>query len=67
MTMYLSTAAIVASGAAALLGVRAATVEVRDNIDVFIADLQRQGRWASYAAVAAALATALQAVQQFLV
>jgi hypothetical protein len=60
----LSTAAIFASGAAAILGLRAATMEVRDNIDVFISDLQKQGRWASYAAVAAAIATALQSIQQ---
>jgi len=49
---------------AAFLGVRAATVKVRDNQDAFISDLQRQGRWAGYAAAAAAISTVLQAVQQ---
>ena len=62
----ISTASIMLSCAAALLGIRAATVQVRDNMDAFISDLQRQGRWASYAAIAAAVATALQAAQQFL-
>lgn len=61
---YLTAASIAASGMAAILGVRAATVEVRDNMDAFISDLQRQGRWASYAAVAAAIATVLQSIQQ---
>jgi hypothetical protein len=59
-------AAIGMSGLAAILGVRAATITVRDNIDEFINDLQRQGRWASGAAVAAAFATALQAAKEFL-
>lgn len=62
----LSTAAIAMSGLAAALGVRAATIEVRNNVDEFINDLQRQGRWASFAAVAAALATALQAAKELL-
>lgn len=65
MTSYLSITALAMSGVAALLGVRAATIVVRDNIDEFIGDLQRQGQWASYAAVAAAIATALQAAHQF--
>jgi len=66
MKNYLPVAAIVVSAIAAILGVRAATVEVRDNMDMFISDLKRQGRWASFAAIAAAVATAIQAVQQFL-
>ncbi|HZS64860.1 MAG TPA: hypothetical protein VFA53_10255 [Xanthobacteraceae bacterium] len=66
MTNYLPVAAIMVSAIAAILGVRAAAVQVRDNQDLFISDLQRQGRWASYAAIAAAIATALQAVQQFI-
>jgi hypothetical protein len=53
MTAYLPIAALLLSGVAALLGIRAATMKVRDNQDAFIADLQRQGRWASYAAIAA--------------
>lgn len=66
MASYLSLAALAVSGLAAILGVRAATIVVRDNVDEFINDLQRQGRWASYAAIAAAVATALQAVQHFI-
>jgi len=62
----LSAAALAMSGIAALLGVRAATIVVRDNIDEFINDLWKQGRWASAAAVAAAIATALQAAQHFI-
>jgi hypothetical protein len=66
MPTYLSIGAIVASLIAALLGIRAATVKVHDNIDRFIADLHRQGRWAACAALAAAIATVLQIVGQYL-
>lgn len=41
---------------AAFLGYGAARVEVRDNMDQFINDLRRQGRWASWAAVINAFA-----------
>ena len=61
----LSATSVILSCIAAVLGIRAATVQVRDNMDAFISDLQRQGRWASYAAMTAALATAPQAFQQF--
>ena len=40
-------AAVGFTALAAVLGVRAATVDVRDNMDKFMEDLQRQGRWAS--------------------
>jgi len=40
---------------AVLVGLRSATVEVRDNLDEFIGDLRRQGRWATWAAIAAAI------------
>jgi len=66
VTSYLSLAALAVSGLAAILGVRAAAIVVRDNVDEFVNDLQRQGRWASYAAIAAAFATALQAAQHFI-
>ena len=56
------TAALIASCLAALLGLRAATVKVRNNQDHFIEDLQRQGRWTTLTACAAALATFLQIV-----
>jgi hypothetical protein len=66
MGSYLSLTALSVSGMAAILGVRAATIVVRNNLDEFINDLQRQGRWAGAAAVAAAAAVALQAAQNFL-
>jgi hypothetical protein len=65
MSSFFAISSILLSGIAAVLGIRAATIDVRNNIDEFIGDLHRQGRWASYAAIAAACATALQAVQQF--
>jgi hypothetical protein len=58
--------AIAASCVAAVLGLRAATVEVRDNLDEFINDLRRQGRWASWAALAAAVSVVLQSVDRLL-
>jgi hypothetical protein len=39
---YLSLAALTVSGLAAILGVRAATIVIRNNLDEFINDLQRQ-------------------------
>jgi hypothetical protein len=59
-------AAIAFSLIAAALGTRAAFVRVRNSQDDFIDDLQRQGRWASWAAVAAAVSAGLQAVEKFL-
>src|SRR5690348_13797810 len=53
----LPVASIVIGLIAAIFGIRAATVTIRDNQDKFISDLGRQSRWASYAAAAAALAT----------
>jgi hypothetical protein len=66
MANFLSSVSIIVSLAAAFLGVRAATVKVRDNQDKFISDLQRQGRWAGCAAAAAAISTVIQAAQHFL-
>ena len=57
---YWDTAALVASALAALFGLRAATIKVRNSLDDFISDLQRQGRWTTYTAVCAAVATLLQ-------
>jgi hypothetical protein len=65
ITYALSLASMIVSLVAVALGVRAATVKVRDNIDAFISDLQRQGRWAASAAIAAAISTGLQAIQFF--
>lgn len=66
MSSYLSTIALVIGVAGALLGIRAATVTIRDNQDAFISDLKRQSRWATYAAIAAAVAASLQALQPLL-
>lgn len=60
---YLS---IAFSVVAASLGIRAATVEVRNSQDDFIDDLKRQGRWASWAAVAAAASVVLQSLDRLL-
>lgn len=58
-------AAIAASFVAAVLSLRAAAVAVRDNMDEFINDLQRQGRWASWA-FAAAISVVLQLLDRVL-
>lgn len=62
---------IALSGAAlgvvgAILGARAATITVRNSQDHFIEDLHRQGRWASYAATAAAVTATLGALEKLL-
>jgi hypothetical protein len=66
MKDYLATAVIIIGLVAVACGLRAATIEVRDNMDAFISDLHRQGWWASMAAIAAAVAAMLQAVQYFM-
>lgn len=64
--MVLPILAILSSVVAAMLGIRAATVKVRDSVDEFIGDLQQQGRWASGAAVAAGVSVLLQALDRLL-
>jgi hypothetical protein len=62
-----SWAAIAAAGISAVLGLYAAFgIEVRDNIDAFIGDLQRQSRWASFAAAAAGISVLAQALEKWL-
>ncbi len=51
--------------AAGVLGIWAATTEIRDSQDDFIADLKMQGRRASYAAIAAAASSLLVAIDYF--
>jgi hypothetical protein len=63
MNAYSRVAAIAASGLAALLGARAASIKVRDNVDEFIDDLHKQRRWTSFAAIAAAVCAALLVLQ----
>jgi hypothetical protein len=50
---------------AALLGLKAATMPVRDSMDDFMADLRKQGRWTSFAAGAAAVSVLAQAIERF--
>ena len=61
---FLPIAAIVASGIAAVLGIMATRVQIRDSIDDYIADLHQQGRRAGWAAVAAGVAVALQSIDR---
>ncbi|MCU1340287.1 MAG: hypothetical protein JWO19_5868 [Bryobacterales bacterium] len=59
--------AIIAAGMSAILGLYAAFgIEVRDNIDAFIPDLQRQSHWASLAAAAAGVSVVAQAIGKLL-
>jgi hypothetical protein len=48
-----------------LLGLKAATMPVRDSMDDFMADLRKQGRWTSFAAAAAAVSVLAQAIERF--
>jgi hypothetical protein len=65
MSGYLTAAALILSAIATVLGIRAATIKVRDSMDHFIVDLRKQGRWTAFAAVAAAAATAIQIIQHY--
>ncbi len=66
MLMLVKWACVLTGVAAALLGLRAATVHVRDSIDQMIGDIHRQSRWAAWSAAATA-ATALLLVAQTLI
>ena len=59
--------AIVALGVlTAALGFKAVTIEIRDSMDDFIADMLRQGRWARWAAIGALLTAATSGVKEAL-
>ena len=62
----LSWASIVLAGVAAVLAIKTATISVRNNVDVFIDDISRQGRWATWTALASAAAVAAQAMEKLL-
>ncbi|RUX78272.1 hypothetical protein EN925_10215 [Mesorhizobium sp. M7A.F.Ca.US.006.04.2.1] len=64
MKEYLPYLAIASSVVAAGLGVRAATVVVRNSIDDFMTDIGRQSRRASFAAVAAGASVILRSVDR---
>jgi hypothetical protein len=67
MNEVASWAAIVAAGVSAVFGLYAAFgIEVRDNQDVFIADLRKQSLWASLAASAAGISVLAQALEKWL-
>lgn len=65
MQYTLALLAMIMGIVAAGLGIRAATVHVRNSQDDFITDLHRQSKWASFAAVAAGISSGLQAVVYF--
>jgi hypothetical protein len=65
MKAIASWTAILTAAISAGLGLYAALgVEVRDNIDAFIGDLQRQSYWASLAAAAAGISVLAQALDK---
>jgi hypothetical protein len=60
----LSVVAVVASSGGALLGLRAATIEVRDKLDAFRGDAHLT--WAAWTATIGCIATALTLVQRLI-
>jgi hypothetical protein len=55
------------AGLAAACGIYSGLfIEVRDSVDHFIGDLQRQSQWTSWAAAAAGIAVGLQALEKYL-
>jgi heme A synthase len=61
MEKVLAGTAILVSLVASILAIRAALVHVRNSQDDFIADIQRQSRWTTYAAVVTCVSVILQA------
>lgn len=66
MKDWLMMASIGAGIVAAVLAIVAANVPIRNEIDSFMSDIDRQGWWASWAAFAAAVGVLLQAAHYFL-
>ncbi|WP_202302237.1 hypothetical protein [Mesorhizobium sp. 131-2-1] len=64
MTEALPYISIISSLIAAGLGIRAARIEIRNSMDDFMSDIQRQGRWAGYAAIAAWVAVVVQGIDR---
>ncbi len=59
--------ALISAGLSALLGLYAAVgIDVRDNIDAFIGDIQRQSHWAAWAAATAGISVLAQAADKWL-
>jgi hypothetical protein len=64
---FVSWLAIGAAGLSALFGLYAAFgIDVRDNIDAFIGDLQKQSYWAALAAASAGVSVLAQAIDKSL-
>jgi hypothetical protein len=63
---YIPYASIAVSLLAAVLGIRAATIPIRESLDHIMMDIGRQGKWASWTALTAAAAAVLQSVDRFL-
>lgn len=66
MKDWLMIASIVAGVVAAGLALIAVNVPVRNEIDSFMNDIYRQGWWASWAALVAAIGVILQAAHYFI-
>jgi hypothetical protein len=63
---WLTIAAVIAGVVGAVLGLYAATIDVRDNIDAFMSDIHRQSEWAAWAAVAGCVAAVLSAIERLI-
>jgi hypothetical protein len=66
LKMMLGWAPVALGALAAIFGFMAARVTVRDNINVFIQDIARQSRYATWAGLAAMLAAAAQMLDRAL-
>lgn len=66
LSLFFDYVALASAALAAVFAVRAATVHVRDNIDSFMEDIHRQSRWATFAALANAVAVAALVAERFL-
>jgi len=65
MKSALSWLAIIAAFASAAIGLYAAVgIDVRDNLDVFISDIQKQSNWAGWAAAAAGVSVVAQVIEK---
>lgn len=69
MTMIeiLTVTTTVLAAASAILGMRIAMIEIRDNTDEFINDLHRQSRWQKWSAVVNLIAASALVAAQCLV
>lgn len=66
LKLIVSWAPLLLGGGAAIFGLKAANVTVRDNLDVFIQDIALQSRYAVAAGVLAMLSAATQLLDKSL-